>query len=531
MPQSRRRRGVFAQSAIAACLVALVSAVNIGFNTVWSAPPRFDGAGYAVLAQSWLRGEGYRAIDHPDRPRHAHFPPGYPLILALTWGLAGKSAAAGHAVSSLFTVGATLAAWLWFRSFLSGPTALALGLALAVNWIWARTGSAIQSEPLYLFLSHATLLAAVTSGRRTALGTWRSIALGALLAACVLTRQVALGLVAAVVIDLVARHRFADAGTALGSAALFVFPWVAWIATIGPAAKTQAGLLVGGDGTWTERLGRQSVFYLQRIPDQLTGPFVEVGTDLGRGPIIGIAANLWAAMVTGLIVAGWIRCMGRPRRRLAVLLALVTLAMLAIWPYTEAGRFLIPLIPCLLIGAVEGTVGLATLLCRLSGSTMRVARIRLYAASLILMASLPYSAYLLATGRARALESTHRAFDLACAWIAAHGDRPGPLISRHPGEVFWQTGRQGLEVSSVERPGDRDADPDTIARLIAAYKVAYLLIDQHRYAGAPRSPLAQFVAERPELAREVWRSNSGPDSVIIYEVSTGGPGGTPGTSL
>ena len=50
MPQSRWRRGEVKQSAIAACLVALVSAVNIGFNTLWSAPPRFDGAGYAVLA-------------------------------------------------------------------------------------------------------------------------------------------------------------------------------------------------------------------------------------------------------------------------------------------------------------------------------------------------------------------------------------------------------------------------------------------------------------------------------------------------
>ena len=224
-------------------------------------------------------------------------------------------------MSSVLTVGATLAAWFWFRSFLPGPTALALGLALAVNWIWARTGSAIQSEPLYLFLSQATLLAAVAAGRRTALGMWRSITLGALLAACVLTRHVALGLAAAVCIDLVARHRLADAGTVAGSAALFVFPWIGWMATIGPAAKTQAGLLVAGGGSWTERIGRQLVFYLQRIPDQLTGPFVEVGTVFARGPIVAVAANLWAVMVTGLIVAGWLRCMRRPRRRLAGLLA------------------------------------------------------------------------------------------------------------------------------------------------------------------------------------------------------------------
>ena len=471
MPQSRRRRGEFAKSAVAACLVALVSAVNIGFNAVWSAPPRFDGAGYAVLAESLLRGEGYRAIDHPDRPRHAHFPPGYPLVLAVTWALAGKSAAAAHAVSSLLTVGATVAAWLWFRSLLPGPTALVLGLALAVNWIWARTGSTIQSEPLYLFLSQATLLAGVAAGRRTALGLWRSIALGSLLAACVLSRQVALGLTAAVGIDLVARRRFADAAAAVGSAAFFVLPWVGWMATTGTAAETQAGLLVGGDGTWTERFVRQLVFYIQRIPDQLTGPFVEVGTVSERGPIVAIAANLWAVIVTGMILAGWLRCMRRPRRRLAGLLPLVTLAMLMIWPFTEAGRFLIPLIPCLLIGAVEGLVRVATLVSRISGTRLRVARIRLYAASLIVIAALPYSTYAIATGRARALESTHRAFDLACAWIAAHADRPGPLISRHPGEVFWQTGRQGLAMSSVELQGDLDTDSDAIARFIAAYNV------------------------------------------------------------
>jgi hypothetical protein len=530
MPQLRRRHGTVTQGAIAACLVALVSAVNISLNAVWTAPPRFDGAGYAVLAQSWLRGEGYRAIDHPDRPRHAHFPPGYPVVLALTWGLVGTSATSGHAVSSLLTVGATLAAWCWFRSFLPGPTALALGLALSANWIWARTGSAIQSEPLYLFLSQATLLAVVAAGRRAALGMWRSIGLGALLAACVLTRHVALGLAAAVCIDLLVRRRFTDAATVAGSAALFVVPWLGWMTTIGAGARTQARLLVVEGAMWTERFGRQSVFYLQRIPDQLTGPFVEVGAVADRNPIVPISANLWAVIVTGLILAGWLRCMQRPSRRLAGLVPLVTLAMLIIWPYTEAGRFLIPLIPCLLVGAVEGSVVTANFLSRICGTTMRVARVRLYAACLILIASFPYSVYMLATGRARALESTHRAFDQACAWIAAHATRPGPVLSRHPGEVFWQTGRQGLEVSSAERPGDHDADSDLIARLIATYKVSYLLIDLNRYAGAPRSPLTHFVAEHPERVREVWRSNFGRETVIIYEVSPEGLHGATGTT-
>src|SRR5439155_20570700 len=107
------------------------------------------------------------------------------------------------------------------------------------------------------------------------------------------------------------------------------------------------------------------------------------------------------------------------------------------------------------------------------GWCLRPSRRRLVAASLVFAMSLPYSAYLLATGRARALEASHRDFDAACAWLASHADRPGPVLTRHPGEVFWQTGRRALEVPTAERPGDVDADAATIARTITAYHVAY----------------------------------------------------------
>jgi len=189
-----------------------------------------------------------------------------------------------------------------------------------------------------------------------------------------------------------------------------------------------------------------------------------------------------------------------------------------VWPYTEAGRFLIPLIPCLLIGAEEGLVAMACQMGRVNANGRRPRRLRLYVSILIFLASLPYSCYMLAAGRTRALEATHRDFDAACSWIAGHAGRPGPVLSRHPGEVFWKTGRQGLEVPTSERPGQRDADSDAIARTIAAYKISYLLIDHERYAGAARSPLAQFVIEHPELVREVWKSGAGGGSVSVYEV-------------
>src|SRR5262245_9832594 len=175
-----RRRMVVAMAS--AGLIAATSALAVGGNTDWSAPPRYDGAGYAVLARSLLEGQGYRAIDHPDRPRHAHFPPGYPLLLAATWQITGLSTTAARAVCVLCTVGATLAAWWWFRQMMPAMAALLLAMALSVNWLWARTGGAIQSEPLYMLMGQATILAAARG--------IPAIVIGTLLAACLLTRHV-----------------------------------------------------------------------------------------------------------------------------------------------------------------------------------------------------------------------------------------------------------------------------------------------------------------------------------------------------
>ncbi len=516
-PSRERGRRRIAVAWASAGLIAVVSALAACGQATWSAPPRYDGAGYAVLARALLEGQGYRAIDHPDRPRHAHFPPGYPLLLAATWRLTGISTIAAHAVSVVCTVGAALAAWCWFRRMMPPTAALLLGLALSANWLWSRTGGAIQSEPLYLLLGQATV-------RLAARGAPAAV-LGAMLAACLLTRHVAIGLAAAILIDLALRRHWREALIVAAIAALLVSPWLAWMASVGPGGRTQADLLLRGEGTWPGRMAGQFVFYARRIPDQITGPFVEVGTVFQRSRAVAIAADAWAVWATAAIALGWVGCLRRPRRRLAGLIPLCTLGVLLAWPYTEAGRFLIPLIPCILVGAVEGLVVIgrlgpawARVAARRAPYGARASRRRAIAAGLVLAASLPYSAYALATGKARATEASQRDFDAACAWLATQADRPGPVLTRHPGEVYWQTGRPALEVPTSERPGDVDADAGTIARTIDAHRVAYLLVDQDRYANAPASPLARFVAQSPRRVREVWSRESDRSAVAIYEV-------------
>ena len=165
-------------------LLAVVSASSVGLNTDFHAPPRFDGAGYAVLGEALASGRGYREIHEPGSPRHAHFPPGYPAALALIWQITGRSVVAAHIFSACCTVAAVLLAWRWFRRIYRPPVALLLGLALALNWTWGRVGGSIQSEPLYLLCELLAVLAAVRAGRR---GTVRAgIGLGLALAGCVL---------------------------------------------------------------------------------------------------------------------------------------------------------------------------------------------------------------------------------------------------------------------------------------------------------------------------------------------------------
>jgi Dolichyl-phosphate-mannose-protein mannosyltransferase len=475
-------------------LIAVVAASFLAGNTSFSAPPRFDGAGYAVLAEALLSGQGYREIDHPDRPLHAHYPPGYPLALAALWSVTGRSIVAAHALSFACTVGAILSAWWWFRSLYPQRTAFALGLALAVNWTWDRVGGSIQTEPLFLLLAQAALLGAASCARGGGVG--RGVVLGLLLAACALVRHMGVCLAFAVVIDLWSRQRRKTALAVALVVLISILPWLGWLVMV--QHNTQIALLARG--SLVERVGGNALFYLRRLPDQLTGPLVEVGTVFRRSTWVTVASTAWAALASGVIVLGWLRTLRTARRRLAALVPLATLGLLLIWPFTEAGRFLVPLVPFLLVGAVEGLA--------LLGAWARMGRPRARALAAVMFASVPYSAYQIVTDRAGAREHEQAAFSAACAWLATEATQAGPVLTRQPGEVYWLSRRLAI-------PPSHD-DPKEIATLIDRYGVAYLLVDHARYAREPANPFQRFVASHPERVALVWSEQEG--RVSVYAV-------------
>jgi hypothetical protein len=252
-----------------------------------------------------------------------------------------------------------------------------------------------------------------------------------------------------------------------------------------------------------------------------------VATVFARSRWLNIAATAAALPISTILLVGLIRCATDPRRRLAGLVPLLTLPLLLVWPFTEAGRFLIPLVPCLMVGMVEGLVLVLGLLFPATSHppgggqgpprARREARppedadgdrprkrLRRIASLIILLASIPYPAYALLTHRAEVRRRTHDAFDAACAWISRDARRPGPVLALHPAEVFWQTGRLAVAPES-----------DDLIRQVRDQEIAYLLVDPAPYANAPPSPLARLVADRPGFVRRVF---DGP--VAVYEVAT-----------
>ena len=496
MPRPRWRRWI---------VPALTALILIGATLAtmsWREPPRFDGAGYALLGRSLAEGRGYREIGLPTAPRHAHFPPAYPAVLALVWRVVGTTEPARFTVLAHALSLATLAVggWAfarWYRLVEPRGVALGLSLALASNWTWHRTGGVIRSEPLAIALGGLTLLAVQSWGKRPG-SSGRLLGLSALVGLGILTRQVAACWALALAIEVVIRRGWRASGAFLGGVAVAVAPWVAWQVRVGSQSQVSLFRSAG----WPDLVAAQALFYTRRIPDAIAGPFVEVATVFARVPWLGTVATGFAVVVTLVVVLGWVRMLQSPRRRLGGLIPLVTLPLLLVWPFTEAGRFLIPLVPFVLLGAVEG----GSLVLGWVGWR----RSRAWAVGLVLAATLPYPSYALITHRAAAERTTQRDFDAACGWIAAQAQPEGPVMARHPGDVAWLTGRLAVAIP--------DGDPSQLVATIRRDRVALLLIDDDRYARSPSNPLAAVVGN-PDLARLVW----GGGSTAVYAVTSTAP--------
>lgn len=187
-----------------------------------------DDGMYVVLARSLAEGEGYRFSNLPNAPHGTHFPPLYPLWLALLWKMSPSFPANVQLFklgNSLLLGAAAVGAFMLARRQLGFRTWPAAGLSLVsaacAPLIWLS--AMVLSEPAFLAALFPVLLLAERAARAS--GSRTAVAAGAAAGALALLRSLGMFIVPALAVVLVLKRRWWAAAAALLAGILVVAPW------------------------------------------------------------------------------------------------------------------------------------------------------------------------------------------------------------------------------------------------------------------------------------------------------------------
>lgn len=314
-----------------------------------------DNAAYMILAESIESGQGYRNIHLPGSPRHAQYPPVYPLILT-TARVFGGGLITFKLISLLLTSASLIFICLLARVRLGWSGGLAVTAAFAFNPVLLYYSHWVLSEAPFVLL---TLVALWASERMLESRRWLALTVvGALLA--YLTRAAGLPMVVALLLALGWRRRWGNLGFVGGAAALVLGGWWMW----GRVAATESAevysnnfLLVNpyqpelGYATPADLIARLvnnvRLYTIEVLPESLSGA--------APAGAVSLPSLLAALLIVALVLIAFLK--GIRRVQVVELFTALYLALIFIWPavWTDR-RFLLPLVPVLFLLSATGLV-------------------------------------------------------------------------------------------------------------------------------------------------------------------------------
>lgn len=318
----------------AAAAVFLLALAVRGAVALWAGsrfPPAEDGHFYHVVAARIAQGLGYTWL-WPDGAvtYAAHYPVGYPALIAAGYWLFGPSPAVAMGVSALLGSLAAVAARRIVSSYVSASAGIAAGLLVAFHPALVAYTPALMTEGVTASL--LMIAGWLSVGARGARGLRRSatlLALGGVTGVAVLVRPQCLllaplfGIMAASEL----RGRGVAAAVVTGLAVLVCTPW-----TLRNCERMDRCVFVSANGGWnlligTAAEGRGSWVPLERIgvPPECRSEFREAFKDqcFGRAALDRIreAPLAWLALVPDKLSAtfdysgapGWYLHASNPR--------------------------------------------------------------------------------------------------------------------------------------------------------------------------------------------------------------------------
>ncbi|MBI2072171.1 MAG: hypothetical protein HYT81_03880 [Gemmatimonadetes bacterium] len=330
--------------------VLVAAGVALGYWLLQLSIPRVlgafhDDAVYVALAKAIAEGDGYRSVYAVGEPVHLRYPPGLPAILAPLWWI-GRSvqvvAGLAGALSILATAASAGLVWWIARARLGLHPWVALTCALGPFFLDATVlyFSLPISEP-YFVLGWAGALE-LAYGLRQRPGLAKAALLGVVVAATLLTRTQAVGVLAGLLVAMLAqRTHWRQVGTFLAAAVLPLAAWAAWHGRMvagGPSSSQPEEL---------SYLGWLSLDRPSQLPSfaaaalRVTWPvywhqFALYLTDVKA---LGVAL---LAFLSALAAAGS-GVLGRPHLGLTLTVA-ATAAVVLVWPWPQ-DRLVLPMLP------------------------------------------------------------------------------------------------------------------------------------------------------------------------------------------
>jgi len=324
---------------------ALAFAVALWASRPYAVGVFHDDGVYAVLAKSIATGQGYRYLHLPGAPEATHYPPGYPLLLALLWRIAPVFPA--NVALFLFVNAALLALTAWcverFARTVLDWNCLAAATAAVVatvSYPLLMLSGLVLSEPLFAALLLPVLIGAENVARRSSgdaslhgASHLRAFAIGASAGLLALVRTHAAAVAIAILLVLALRGRWRSAVMTGAGFAMVLAPWEVWTLTHGQAL---AEPLRGSYGSYTAWLadgfrsgGPRFIWHTVALNVRESAALLADRFSLGdlAGP-----RSITACGVGLLLAAGaWSAARKAP---VTVLFAVLYFAILLVWPYT-----------------------------------------------------------------------------------------------------------------------------------------------------------------------------------------------------
>ncbi len=499
-----------------AALIALI----VGLIALNSLPVGgfYDDGLYTILAKSLATGHGYRFLNLPGMPAAVHYPPGYPLLLALFWNIVPPFPANLVWLKLLNVVLLGVIAWVTCRYAVR-----VLALSPAVAFLGALIGTVtipilvltnmLVSEPLFL----ALLIPALMLGEEVAHREPQrreAVWLGLLSGVVVMVRSIGVMFIIAVaVVWLVRRARRAVAWY-LGAALLAMSPWLVYSTlhahdvppVLQGAYGSYTGWFMGGlhAGGFPFLVATIRV-NVQRLAAGLAASFQYTASS-------GVAAITMVALALMFGYGAW-----RARRRAPVTLVFLALYMgvVVVWP-DQPLRFAWALWPLLMV------LLLVPLKVLQAPSAPRPLRIGIAVAAVCLVPGmLRYNVRGYAGGWwANIPRSMTDRVQPAILWVRAHTQKDDVVAAESEPMIYLYAERQAVPVAAFTamqylRNRTSQENAEDLRQIVQASNARYVLVQSPGELDAARTLAAQ-----PGANRALTLSDSMPG---LYVFTVGAP--------